>query len=385
MAGAWGMQECISDMAAPGAMAGRSKSVRFDFTGLDELRQHVRTARPTVAWEGVQLCREPVCGSVVATAGAKARLISTRAIGDYEMEGALSASNLVFVVGVDLCMPGMVWQTEVHTGAAMVVQPGADTHSLLRKRSNYLTIDISREALESELQLYDIGSEPAALNASGVLKGRLADSSTARIRSCVAALHQHGDSGLPPGFALDQLVLSALVEHLSRSASVSQSASGRSYQRIVARARDYVEAHIEQPISLDELCHAACASKRTLHRAFLEVTSDTPQHYILKLRLNRIRRDLASNDEAERTVTVVSMRWGITELGRLASRYRDQFGELPSDTLRRRKAPTFVPAPHGPAALVMPTVCAGKPPRTAARSALPRRQPVSIKAIACEA
>jgi AraC-like DNA-binding protein len=64
---------------------------------------------------------------------------------------------------------------------------------------------------------------------------------------------------------------------------------------------------------------------------------DTPQQFILKLRLNRIRRDLAYSDEAERTVTVVSMRWGITELGRLAARYREQFGELPSDTLRRRR------------------------------------------------
>ena len=65
---------------------------------------------------------------------------------------------------------------------------------------------------------------------------------------------------------------------------------------------------------------------------------ETPQQFILNLRLNRIRRELVhSEEEEERTVTVVSMRWGITELGRLAARYREQFGELPSETLRRRR------------------------------------------------
>ncbi len=65
---------------------------------------------------------------------------------------------------------------------------------------------------------------------------------------------------------------------------------------------------------------------------------ETPQSYVLKMRLNRIRQDLASPAEAERTVTTVSHQWGIPELGRLAARYRQQFGELPRETLARRRA-----------------------------------------------
>lgn len=81
---------------------------------------------------------------------------------------------------------------------------------------------------------------------------------------------------------------------------------------------------------------ASFASRRTLYRAYAETLDETPQSYILKLRLNRIRRDLAAPNEAMRTVTVVSNHWGIPELGRLASRYREQFGELPRQTLARR-------------------------------------------------
>lgn len=109
--------------------------------------------------------------------------------------------------------------------------------------------------------------------------------------------------------------------------------------------------------------------------------NDTPQQFILKLRLNRIRRDLATADEAERTVTVVSMRWGITELGRLAHRYREQFGELPSETLRRSRGAS------GPADLREKE---GAPPRLkflhladpkiAARSALPGSRGLPTKA-----
>jgi len=50
------------------------------------------------------------------------------------------------------------------------------------------------------------------------------------------------------------------------------------------------------------------------------------------LRLNRIRRDLASPQEAHCTVAALANRWGVSELGRLSSEYRDLFGELPSRT-----------------------------------------------------
>jgi AraC-like DNA-binding protein len=67
------------------------------------------------------------------------------------------------------------------------------------------------------------------------------------------------------------------------------------------------------------------------------VLDETPQSYVRKLRLHRIRRHLASDAEVLCTITVVANQWGISELGRLSGWYRDLFGELPSETRARRR------------------------------------------------
>jgi hypothetical protein len=54
------------------------------------------------------------------------------------------------------------------------------------------------------------------------------------------------------------------------------------------------------------------------------------------MRLNRIRRDLASEEEARCSITLLANKWGVSELGRFAARYRELFGELPSETRLRR-------------------------------------------------
>ena len=52
--------------------------------------------------------------------------------------------------------------------------------------------------------------------------------------------------------------------------------------------------------------------------------------------LRRSRAVFAAGPE-ETTVTDVMTRWGVWEFGRFAGIYRGHFGELPSETLRRRR------------------------------------------------
>ena len=109
---------------------------------------------------------------------------------------------------------------------------------------------------------------------------------------------------------------------------------------IVRRARAYILEHLAEPISPDTLAQAALTSRRTLFRAFAEILGDTPQIYVMRLRLHRIRHDLASDEERACTVALIANQWGISELGRMARRYRDLFGEFPSDTLAKQRPRT---------------------------------------------
>ena len=51
--------------------------------------------------------------------------------------------------------------------------------------------------------------------------------------------------------------------------------------------------------------------------------------------LSRLRDELVQADPAVESVTRIASSLGVTQLGRIAGRYRRLFDELPSDTLRR--------------------------------------------------
>jgi AraC-like DNA-binding protein len=110
----------------------------------------------------------------------------------------------------------------------------------------------------------------------------------------------------------------------------------RGLARIVARARAFIHANLDQPLSIDKIASAAATSHRTLHRAFHIVLDETPYSYVLKLRLHRVRHELVTDGGVACTITSAAHRWNIAELSRFAVWYRDLFGELPSHTLMRQ-------------------------------------------------
>ena len=313
------------------------EAARMNFASLDGFHDFICQARPSMDWQGNQLSREPVNGSIFSCKGSKMQMTGVQTRGSFEMEGAISRSNLVIAIAVNCNLPGLFWRSVIDTGSVAIIQAGEPIYALNHNGLSYMTVDIPHDVLAAELERQGLAFTNADIEATGVLDAVIPRGQMDEIRRCVAAQHLGAAHGLPPGHGMEQLLLDSFIGVLTAGRAISRDPTTRSYGRIVARVREYIDAHLSRPISLDELCSVGCASKRTLHRAFLEVMGDTPQQFILKLRLNRIRRDLATDDEAERTVTVVSMRWGITELGRLAHRYREQFGELPSETLRRRR------------------------------------------------
>jgi len=50
--------------------------------------------------------------------------------------------------------------------------------------------------------------------------------------------------------------------------------------------------------------------------------------------MNGVRRDLQRADPSEKIADVAN-RWGFWHMGQFAADYRRQFGELPSETLKR--------------------------------------------------
>jgi AraC-like DNA-binding protein len=83
-------------------------------------------------------------------------------------------------------------------------------------------------------------------------------------------------------------------------------------------------------------------SPSTLQKAFISATGLPPCQYFIRRRLNQARAALLAADPRESFVTNIAFEHGFTEHGRFSVRYRELFGESPSDTLRRAPRKMFV-------------------------------------------
>ena len=104
---------------------------------------------------------------------------------------------------------------------------------------------------------------------------------------------------------------------------------------IVKVAEDHAMARVGEHPSVTDLCLAAGVSERTLEYAFRGVMGLTPMAYLTRLRLHRVRRGLLAGTRQSTTVTREALNWGFWHFGEFSRAYKDCFGELPSDTLRR--------------------------------------------------
>ena len=77
-------------------------------------------------------------------------------------------------------------------------------------------------------------------------------------------------------------------------------------------------------------------SERTLEYAFKEVMGLAPMAYLARLRLHRVRQALLAATNGPTTVAAAAVEWGFWHFGEFSRAYKECFGELPSETLRRR-------------------------------------------------
>jgi AraC-like DNA-binding protein len=104
----------------------------------------------------------------------------------------------------------------------------------------------------------------------------------------------------------------------------------------VRRAEEYIEAHWDQPITVEALAVATGASARSIFHFFKASRGYAPMVFVKQVRLRHARQLLMMPDE-NTSVTSVAFDCGFTNLGHFAKDYGKCFGELPSETLNLTK------------------------------------------------
>ena len=105
--------------------------------------------------------------------------------------------------------------------------------------------------------------------------------------------------------------------------------------RYVARAYEYIVENYRSDITIEDLVDVSGVSLRTLYAGFKRYKGVSPMLALKTRRLEAVHEDLLDASAGE-SVTDIVFRWGFTHLGNFSRDYRKRYGELPSDTLRRR-------------------------------------------------
>jgi AraC-like DNA-binding protein len=102
----------------------------------------------------------------------------------------------------------------------------------------------------------------------------------------------------------------------------------------VRRAEQFIEANWDQPITIEALAAATNVSARSLFAAFKAGRGCSPMEFVKSVRLGRAWRKLSRPDVGT-SVTEIAFACGFGNPGHFARDYRENFGETPSETLRR--------------------------------------------------
>ena len=101
--------------------------------------------------------------------------------------------------------------------------------------------------------------------------------------------------------------------------------NGLSPERL-RRVRDYVEAHLDDDLSLTILADIACLSPYHFSRSFKQATGIGPQRYVMQRRLERAKRLLR---QTHQPIALIAQEVGFADQSHLTSVFRRETGVTP--------------------------------------------------------
>ena len=196
-------------------------------------------------------------------------------------------------------------------------------------------VEVQQRALLSELAARRVQADGKLTQSLAVLQ--VEPQAYERLLAAMA----HLISALWPGTPANRLAM-AEAHFIERAADLAlrRSASHRVGDLSVERARlleEWIEANLNEPVTIGRLCQVADVGERCLQKTFLHRRGVSPMRFVLERRIvAAFHRLVDAGRDSPVNITHVAFDLGFTHLGRFAQVYRQVVGELPSETLAGR-------------------------------------------------
>jgi AraC-like DNA-binding protein len=108
--------------------------------------------------------------------------------------------------------------------------------------------------------------------------------------------------------------------------------------RTIRVAVEIIEDEAHLPLTVSSIAKRSHTSVRALQEGFRRHLGMSPMAYLRLVRMRRAHQALLEADSSVASVAPIAYRWGFTNLGRFAAAHAARYGELPVETLRRKRA-----------------------------------------------
>ncbi|TDQ98531.1 helix-turn-helix domain-containing protein [Paraburkholderia silvatlantica] len=136
------------------------------------------------------------------------------------------------------------------------------------------------------------------------------------------------------GADLTEWLMTVLLTQLPHSYSdaLARDAARMPLPAHVRRARDYIAAHLDEPLALATLARVAGVSARTLQNGFARFVGMSPAEYVREQRLEAVHAALERDPQAR--VADAMLACGVQSFAHFTKAYVRRFGHPPSTTRR---------------------------------------------------
>jgi len=256
----------------------------------------------------------------------------------FDQRGAAPPGLWTFGIFAKQCSP-LVWHdNEINNSYIVIYKPGSEIDCVSRPGFEVFTLSCPEEHLLRiahhqglpEVEKLAKGVDHLQVSAKNLLVIRFL------IREMLLAAEEPEILGGRTLHYYEDEIFGQILSILNNSQQV-QNVSSLSGKQAIRKIKDFLAAHPRELIPISMLCSIGGVSERTLQYAFREHYGVSPKTYLNNYRLNGVRRELWKSDPDFTRVNDVASLWGFWHMGQFAADYRKLFGELPSETLLRRK------------------------------------------------
>ena len=243
--------------------------------------------------------------------------------------------SFAFVTGAPIIWKGK----ELQPDEVVVLKPGSELDGLGRSDFRVVTIAFPESVLEQICEEHELPEIMKIIRENDLIRvNRWAQNQfTSYLLKVLDEVRLNPSLMDAPGYVelCDQEIPAKLCQIVEGPGKRGKIFTSGNRERIIKKASQFISESIYNPVSISDLCRITGVSERTLQYSFKEYYGISPKTYLKAQMLNMVHFALNKADPDLTNVVDVAYQCGFWHMGQFAADYRQMFGKLPSETLRK--------------------------------------------------